>query len=1264
MPTKIKNTLLLIGLFLSFLSAQGQLTNFTFTVTPTAETCTGNGSLAFTVTNTTAGATFTYAIYQLPNTTTPIAITSLPSYGGLSAGNYQVIATQTLGPLSNTQFANVQITDLTTVVTFQILGQQVNCVNANVTVQVTSGTAVSYEIIAGPQLFPPQSSNYFPNLGPGTYTIRVNDACGEGVAQSYTVSYQNPPNLAIGSFTPTCELISCDRISGELFINSTLLNSPIRYPLTVQAVANPPGGGAPVTYSQVISSGGLLNSTLNVQVPFYHGQSYTYSFIVTDACGNVYNSAPSTLNQAFTVNVSTSTVGCFRNLSLTACTFKFPLQVQFLSAPAGFNPVLFNPNHPGPFNTATINYSSSTSNTLPLGNYSIKITDACGRTSTITTTVLPAEPGFLLSPSSQECASVYNYMMPLGNGTQVAQVIVENAPPTYTTTLPLNVSSQINSGSIQLTLPTGNYTISGFDVCGLPFSYSFFVPPLNPNVTTEALNLVGCANSGSGTIRFLAQGTRLQSIILTSTTANFTQPLPYDFSSNIQQPNAIAALLLNLPFGIYTFTVTDTCGNTYQKIIILNKEVNTGPNNLLQLSGCDIGFGSFKMTSPNGAISSASITAAPPAFSSNLPFNLNTYIDTSGRLFVPNLPEGLYTIHTIDACGVERNEDVALVGFHFQEQIQVIPACNSYSLDVVYSDNNSSIHTFWLQKWNPLAGVWEHPITGFDYITGTIPNILSSYSLSLGINNNIGSEGHFRVLSVFESYNQANNTNLQCIQSVKEFDFSDVVSIDAAYLINCPNAGTQVIIDANGIPPLQYSITTLNGSPYLVNNGTNSVFIGLAPGLYNFTVEDNCGNIVNRDFDIGLLTPPTITGQNFCDGQVGQLSIDLVNSYSYQWWNAANPSVILSTSNVLTFTPFSNSTSPGTYVVQLHSSLNSSCADQQFTYVIPSNPAPNAGGDGLLESCEQITQIDLYTVLQGNYASGGVWSSTSVSSGLSGSIWDTTNVSYGTYVFNYRVDGLCGAFDESQVTIVLKEPLPNLNLTGTITACSGTSIQLGAPFIANAAYSWVGPNGFSSSIQEPLFPAVTSTDAGVYTLTVTRNGCQKTGVIDVVVNPLPEFTIEQECYGGRYKMEVIPLNNSFDPTSVAYSWTGPFNFIANENPIYLLQEPAGSYEVTVVNDLGCSTQIPFQVNETMCAIPNVITPNQDGANDSFDLLGFDVKLLEIYNRWGRKVYEKSAYINEWEGQNQQGESLPDGVYFYHLELPNDQHKQGWILVVF
>ena len=58
----------LITFFFIFLSKSSfaQLSNFTFNVTSTNESCLGNGSLSFTVANTTPGATIDYAIYLLP----------------------------------------------------------------------------------------------------------------------------------------------------------------------------------------------------------------------------------------------------------------------------------------------------------------------------------------------------------------------------------------------------------------------------------------------------------------------------------------------------------------------------------------------------------------------------------------------------------------------------------------------------------------------------------------------------------------------------------------------------------------------------------------------------------------------------------------------------------------------------------------------------------------------------------------------------------------------------------------------------------------------------------------------------------------------------------------------------------------------------------------------------------------------------------------------------------------------------------------------
>jgi len=65
-------------------------------------------------------------------------------------------------------------------------------------------------------------------------------------------------------------------------------------------------------------------------------------------------------------------------------------------------------------------------------------------------------------------------------------------------------------------------------------------------------------------------------------------------------------------------------------------------------------------------------------------------------------------------------------------------------------------------------------------------------------------------------------------------------------------------------------------------------------------------------------------------------------------------------------------------------------------------------------------------------------------------------------------------------------------------------------------------------------------------------------------------------------------------------------------------------------------------------VPNVITPNGDGLNDFFIVTNIAVypeNTLQIFNRWGKKVYEKQGYNNEWDG-----DGLEDGTYYYVLKI--------------
>jgi gliding motility-associated-like protein len=61
------------------------------------------------------------------------------------------------------------------------------------------------------------------------------------------------------------------------------------------------------------------------------------------------------------------------------------------------------------------------------------------------------------------------------------------------------------------------------------------------------------------------------------------------------------------------------------------------------------------------------------------------------------------------------------------------------------------------------------------------------------------------------------------------------------------------------------------------------------------------------------------------------------------------------------------------------------------------------------------------------------------------------------------------------------------------------------------------------------------------------------------------------------------------------------------------------------------------------------------------LSSLNVNILNIYNRYGTKVYSKGQYKNEWIGQSNNGDILPDGTYFYEIEFNNgDAAKTGWI----
>lgn len=82
-------------------------------------------------------------------------------------------------------------------------------------------------------------------------------------------------------------------------------------------------------------------------------------------------------------------------------------------------------------------------------------------------------------------------------------------------------------------------------------------------------------------------------------------------------------------------------------------------------------------------------------------------------------------------------------------------------------------------------------------------------------------------------------------------------------------------------------------------------------------------------------------------------------------------------------------------------------------------------------------------------------------------------------------------------------------------------------------------------------------------------------------------------------------------------------------------------------------------------IPDGFSPNGDGVNDFFEIIGISnipENILEIYNRWGALVYSSEDYQNDWDGIYN-GNELPEGVYFYVFkDILLDEKIHGNVLV--
>ncbi len=154
--------------------------------------------------------------------------------------------------------------------------------------------------------------------------------------------------------------------------------------------------------------------------------------------------------------------------------------------------------------------------------------------------------------------------------------------------------------------------------------------------------------------------------------------------------------------------------------------------------------------------------------------------------------------------------------------------------------------------------------------------------------------------------------------------------------------------------------------------------------------------------------------------------------------------------------------------------------------------------------------------------------------------------------------------------------------------CAGQTLNLTATNLAGATYSWAGPGGFASALQNPTIPGATVAMSGTYTVTITVNTpafCTNTSTTTVTINPLPLVTVNSPttCAG-------VGVNLTANGAS-SYSWA-PGGQITNTIAV---PGTSATYTVTGTTN-GCSSSAIATVTTFPPPVVNISANVTSGCN--------------------------------------------------------------------
>ena len=385
-----------------------------------------------------------------------------------------------------------------------------------------------------------------------------------------------------------------------------------------------------------------------------------------------------------------------------------------------------------------------------------------------------------------------------------------------------------------------------------------------------------------------------------------------------------------------------------------------------------------------------------------------------------------------------------------------------------------------------------------------------------------------------------------------------------------------------------------------------------------------------------------------CSGSSIRLSAEGASNYSW------SPSTGLNTyvGKQITATPFNNTT----FSV---SGFNGVCIGKT-SVSIKTIPPPQIV---LNVSANQLCSGDVVTV----HASGAqyyTWSPQNGLSDITGQFVTATPMTSTIYtVSGINSNGTVSCFQQVYFPLTVL-PKAQANLVSYKRICEGETAALSVS--GGDTYIWQPAKGLNKTggSRVNAKPDLST----VYTVQSSFGGnCVATNTVMVEVLEKPIVDAGRDT-----------TFNADQPMTIAAKGDGSLQWIFGDGIVCnncgqtaILPRISNCYRVEATNSAGCksSDDVCVTVTENFSAFfPNSFTPNGDGLNDVFLILGqgiSDVK-LDIYNKWGERLFSSNDQDNGWDG-TLKGLACDAGVYTYNISYKglNNKHysKTGSITLV-